>query len=300
MMLSLQDLPEAARLLAFAANSDGPQAAMARSLLETLGQAVLEPDPAYQLVLVGQRLADLGQWDIAEFAFQKAVASSPDYAEAWAMLGESRQHLGKDGWPDLLRARRIAPDSDIVLSALTLYWNRQNQPKVALVYLKKLAAKHPTEGKWQTEIGSTLAQSGDLIAAMTAFQQAVSIEPQNAQLWRNLAVFSAAYGFDFAAYSQPAIDRALSLAPKDARVLDAAGWIYLTNSDLKSAERFLQQAVAEDGGFAAAKLHLAQVYLAQNRFSIALPLLKEAAGQASDAGTALQAQRLLDQNFPGQ
>ena len=300
LLLSPQSLSEAARPLAIAGNGEGIEAENARRLLEVLGQAALQPDPAYRQMLIGQRLADLGQWDVAELAFAAAVKTAPDYAEAWAFLGESRQHLDKDGWTDLLRAKSLAPESDIVLSALSLYWNRQNKPRVALSYLHKLAANHPAEGRWQVEIGSTLAQSGDLVAAMSAYQRATEIEPENAQLWRALALFSATTGFDFTSYSQPAIERALDLSPKDLLVLDAAGWVYLTNGDLEKAEQFLQHALAEDGDFEAAQLHLAQVYLAGNRFSLASPLLNAAAAQSNDPVVALQAQRLLDKHFPGQ
>jgi predicted Zn-dependent protease len=96
------------------------------------------------------------------------------------------------------------------------------------------------------------------------------------------------------------LERALALSPKDLLVLDAAGWVYLTNGELEKAEQFLQQALAEDGDFEAAQLHLAQVYLAGNRFSLASPLLKAAAAQLNDPVVALQAQRLLDKHFPGQ
>jgi tetratricopeptide (TPR) repeat protein len=300
MLLSTRSIADAARPLAIAGNGEGVEAEYSRHLLEVLGQAALQNNRPYQLVLIGQRLGDLGQWDVAETAFQVAVKLAPEYAEAWAFLGESRQQLGKDGWTDLLRAKSIAPNSDIVLSALTLYWSRQNKPIVVLAYLQKLAANHPDEGRWQAEIGSTQAQAGDLVAAMAAYRRAVEIEPVNAQLWRALAVFSATYGFDFDAYSQPAIEQALALASKDRQVLDAAGWVYLTHGDLEKAEQFLQLALAEDDEFEAAQLHLAQVYLAGNRFILAFPLLKAAAAQNTDPTIALQAQRLLDKHFPGQ
>ncbi|HWR66438.1 MAG TPA: tetratricopeptide repeat protein [Bellilinea sp.] len=300
LLISPQSRTESARLLAIAGNGEGNDAEKARSLLEVLGQAALQTDPAYQQILIGQRLAELGEWDVAEAAFTSAVNLAPNYAEAWAFLGETRQHLGKDGRNDLMQAKNLAPESDFVLSALALYWNRQNKPEVALRYLQTLARNHPSEGAWQIEIGSTLAQSGDLVAAMSAYQRATEIEPENAQLWRTLALFSATYGFDFTSYSEPALERALALSPRDLLVLDAAGWIYLTNGELEKAEQFLQQALAEDGDFEAAQLHLAQVYLAGNHFSLASPLLKAAAAQSNDPVVALQAQRLLDKHFPAQ
>lgn len=283
-----------------ASEGHGAAAAQAGKLLEVLLMALAESNPAYQRVLLGQRLADMGEWDVAEAALEEAVRLDPEYAEAWALLGEVQQNLGEDGWNSLARAKSLNPESDVVLSAMALYWTRQEKYHVALEYLNKLAGRHPEEGRWQLEIGRTLAQSGDMLSAMNAYQRATEIEPKNSRNWLTLAVFSATYGFDSEAFSIPAITRALELAPDDPFVLDGAGWVYLTLGDLEKAEQFLQQAVKEDGGLGSAKLHLAQVYIETNRLSLALPLLKEAAAQAQDSNTAMFAERLLEKYFPGQ
>lgn len=300
LLLSTRSLEEAIPLLAAASDGKGAEAALALQLMDVLGQAVLQPDRSYQMVIIGQRLADMGIWDVAEETLQKAVQFNPDYAEAWALLGEVQQQLGKDGWTSLLRAKTLDPDSDMVISALTLYWTRQKKYNVALAYLQKLAAKHPDDGSWQLEIGNTLVEAGDMIGAMAAYQRAAEIEPDDPHNWTALAVFSATYGFDAVAFSLPAINNALELSPKDPLVLDAAGWVYLASGDMEKAEQFLQQAIAEDRDFGEAKLHLAQVYIETNRLSLALPMLQDAVRQAEDDTTAMVAQRLLEKYFPGQ
>jgi len=300
LFLSSRDPELAIQHLTAARDGEGPEAALARQLLEIVSLAVLRTEPAYQLAVIGQRLGELGQWDVAEDSFLRAVEITPNYAEAWALLGEARQNLGKDGWNDLLQARTLDPDSEIVLSALVVYWKRQKEYPNALSYLRKLADKNPTEGRWQAEIGATYALAGDLIMAMGAYQQAVTVEPDNPDNWRTLAIFSATYGFDAEAYSIPAIERALELAPSSASVLDAAGWVFLLNGDMEKAEQFLQQALIEDDDYGSAQLHLAQVFIETNRLSQALPLLKAVIKQTSDPSVALQAQRLLEKYFPGQ
>ncbi len=286
--------------LSDASNGEGVEAAQAGELLDVVRTALSAPNQAYQRVLIGQRLADMGQWDVAEAVLEEAVRLDPQYAEAWALLGEVQQNLGEDGWNSLARAKSLNPESEMVLSALALYWTRQEKYHVALAYLNILAGRHPEEGSWQLEIGRTLAKSGDMLSAMNAYQRATEIEPDDPQNWLTLAVFSATYGFDADAFSVPAITRALELAPDDPFVLDAAGWVYLTLGDMEKAEQFLQQAVKEDNGPSSARLHLAQVYIETNRLSLALPLLKEAATQAEDSNTVMIAQRLLDKYFPGQ
>lgn len=300
LLFSTRSLEEAIPLLSAASDGKGAEAVQAQQLLDVLGEAVVQPDRSYQMVIIGQRLADMGIWDVAEEALQKAVQFNPDYAEAWALLGEVQQQLGKAGWTSLLRAKTLDPDSDMVISALTLYWTRQKKYNVALAYLQKLAAKHPDEGSWQLEIGNTLVEAGDMIEAMAAYQRAAEIEPDDPHNWTALAVFSATYGFDAEAFSLPAINNALELSPKDPQVLDAAGWVYLTSGDMEKAEQFLQLAIAEDSDFGEAKLHLAQVYIETNRLTLALPMLQDAVLQAEDNTAAMVAQRLLEKYFPGQ
>lgn len=300
LLLSTQGLEEAIPFLTAARDGDGVEAVQAKQLLDGLGQAALQSNQAYQMVIIGQRLADMELWDVAEEALQTAVQLDPEYAEAWALLGEVRQQLAKDGWTPLLRAKTLNPDSDVVISALVLYWRRQEKYEVALAYLRKLAARYPDEGSWQLEIGGTLVEAGDMIEAMAAYQRATEIEPDDPQNWQSLAVFSATYGFEAEYYALPAITRALDLAPKDPQVLDAAGWVYLTSGDMEKAEQFLQLAIAEDDDFGEAKLHLAQVFIETNRLSLALPMLKDAVTEIEDRTMALIAQRLLEKYFPGQ
>ena len=283
-----------------ASEGEGAEAAAAGELLEAVSEIGAYSDQAYRLVILGQRLAVLGEWDVAREALSRAVAVNPNYAAAWALLGEVRQHLGEDGWNDLLRAKTLEPESEIVISALTLYWTRQEKYEVAVAYLHRLAAKHPEESRWQLEIGSTLAQAGDLIQAMAAYQHATEIEPENPETWRALAIFAATYGFDADTYAIPAIEKAMELAPRDPRVLDAAGWVYLVEYQFEKAEQFLQLALTEDSDFDQARLHLAQVYIGTNRYEQALPILEEVINQAEDPSLKSQAMRLLEKYFPGQ
>jgi tetratricopeptide (TPR) repeat protein len=288
---------EAIRLLTPLSASRGSEARQAARLLEALETAQENPDPAYQRVVIGQRLGELGYWDVAEQAFLEAIDSSPDYAEGWALLAEARQNLGKDGYPALRRAFELNPVSDIIQTAMALYWRRQDQPLVALGYLRVLAEKHPTEGRWQVEIGAALAQSGDLVEALHAYRRAVEIEPENAELWRSLAVFSASNGFDPQSYTLPAAQRALDLDGNNPASLDTAGYVYLLLGEWKDAEQFLQQALKVDESYAPALLHLGQVYLEMGRTSQAFQYLKRAS-ESRDEVIALTAKRLLQRYFP--
>ena len=298
LLLSYRDPAEAIKALTPVSISRLAEAKAATRLIEVLEVAAASPSRAYGLVLTGQRLGEMGHWDLAEQALLEAIALEPDYAEAWAMLSESQQNQDRDGFPALQRAAQLSPASDYVRIAQVLYWRRQNQPDVALSYLRTLAEKYPQDGKWQVEIGAILAEGGDLIEAMRAYQRAIEIEPENASLWSALAVFSAANGFDPESYTLPAMTRALELDPDGLATVAAAGWIYLALDRLDEAEQFLQQALAIDAAYPPAVLHLGQVYLGKKQLNEAYPLISRAAQQTIDPQVAGQAQRVLEQYFP--
>ena len=65
----------------------------------------MSPSECWKLAV---RLAGINHWDLAEYWMQKAVESSPDYAEAWAFLAEARQQRGLDGKEQINRALELA------------------------------------------------------------------------------------------------------------------------------------------------------------------------------------------------
>ena len=125
---------------------------------------------------------------------------------------------------------------------------------------------------WQVELGSSLAEQGDLSAAFGHYQKAVEIAPGISQYWQYLALFSVQYNYDVPAVGLPAARQAVILAPEDPTALDTMGWTLLALEDYASAERFLQQALERDPGYPLALLHLGQLYLQWQEKDNALPI----------------------------
>ena len=162
------------------------------------------------MVVIGQRLLEIQEFDLAEHTFLQAVNLNPDYAEAWVMLSEAEQSLGKDGWPALEKAQTLAPTSNMVWVEMALYYRRQGKPDKALPFLIALAEANPQDASWLTEIGATVAEQGDLIEALAYYQKAAELEPKNAAIWRALAEFSAENGVDAQTISNPAAEKTLN------------------------------------------------------------------------------------------
>ena len=276
-LLLASDDPESALVhLETAGRSEQETIPPAGHLTRALRTALFEDDPAYQQVLTGRALASLGHWDLSVRAFERAVNLAPQYAEAWALLGEARYQLDGSGQAALERANALAPQSTVVQALTALYLRRQGSAEQALDALLEVAAAEPQEAIWQVEIGSLLAEMGDLGEAQTHFKMAVEIDAHNAVNWYYLARFYLTNHMDVRAQALPAARQALLLAPEDARMADLMGWVMLELDDAASAERFFMQAIAEDPLFNLAYLHLGQLYVIQGEDEMAARFLSRA------------------------
>jgi len=140
-----------------------------------------------------------------------------------------------------------------------------------------------------------------LTVALKYYQHATDLEPSNPQTWMALASFSAANLAQLQEVGLPAARTALTLTSNSVEALDLMGRVMAGLDDTASAERFLQQAIDKNDHYAAAYLHLGQLYLDEKQPEKAFPLIKKASDLAgSDAETEMLAKRLLDRYFGGQ
>lgn len=301
LLASVVDPTKAAAHLGEAARLEPALASQAGSLQAAIATAYQSDHAGYQRVVIGRALANLGYWDLARLSFDAATKLVPEYAEGWAFLGEAQEQLDQDGSQALKQAEALDPNS-VIVKALYALWNRQNnQLEAALEQLRQIASAEPGQAVWQIEMGKTTALMGDTGAALAYFQRATVLEPSNPQAWLALADFSAVHQVQTREVGLPAARQALVLAPESAPALDLMGRVMLVLEDMKSAERFLQLAIEKDAGYAAAQLHLAQLYLQENQAPLAYPFLSRAVELAgNDSQTGLLAKRLLSQYFGGQ
>ena len=119
--------------LAQAAEIDPVFATQARELHDKIRTANLFDQPAYILLASGRQLANMGEWEYARQAFMRATDLDPQYADAWAFLGEAQQQIsgqetgsyGEAGLSDLQHALQVDPNSILANFFMGLYWERQ-------------------------------------------------------------------------------------------------------------------------------------------------------------------------------
>jgi tetratricopeptide (TPR) repeat protein len=288
---------EALPLLLEASAKDSSYTASVQVLRRGLAQAGAAEAEAYRWLMIGRALGSISQWDLAEEAFRRAVNASPEYGEAWALLGEALYHIDGSGAEELEKASRFAPDSLVVRTLLALYWRREGKPEVALTYLEALAREEPNDPKWLVDIGNTLVDAQNFTDARAAFLKAVEMAPDNTLYWQYLARFSADYEIDVRTLGLPSARQAILLAPNDAGALDVMGLTLLKLGDNASAERFLQRALEKDATYAPANLHLGWLYLQQQDAGRAYLYLKQAANLAGENPVGMNARRLLRQYY---
>lgn len=269
-----------------------------QTLISALNVADTQNNESEKKVTIGRALGLVQEWDLAFVAFEQAIALDSQHAEAWAWLGEAKQQLGQDGSVELNQALKLNHRSSTVRALRALYWYRQqNYEQMLTEYV--LASKYePPNPAWQVGVGEAHTKLGDLISALTAYQNATELAPDDATYWRLLALFCADNDIYVEEIALPAAQRAYSLSPNDVMVLDTMGFVYFSSRRYASAEQTLLQAIKLSPQYFPAHLHLALTYLAQNNRTAAyntLTYIRDADASGVYRDVALE---LLGKYFP--
>ena len=122
-------------------------------------------------------------------AFERAVATTPQSAEAWFLLGATLADLKRDAEAAvaLRRAHAFAPGQIEVLGTLAYVEYRLNNFAAAAPLLEALSARRPDDLDAQLKLGDTLARLGHPAEAARVFRGAVAAHADDGGLWMALA-----------------------------------------------------------------------------------------------------------------
>ena len=293
LLLTLTAPDRAASELILASQLDVQFDPAAQALRAALGLAALSDAPSEKFVVIGAGLGSVEEWELARAAFDSAIRADASNAEAWAWLGEANQQTGREGSAELNRALELNPNSSVVRGLRGLYFQRTGNYRDALTEFQSAASLEPQNPARFVSLGDAYALTGDLVLALESFQYAALIAPQDAAYWRLLAEFCGRYGIQLTDIGIPAAQRAVVLAPDDSRSEDVLGWLWYLDGDYPSAERHLLRALELNAQNASAYLHLGMVYLQTGD----RPRAFENLIHARDLGN-VQADDMLKQYFP--
>jgi tetratricopeptide (TPR) repeat protein len=285
--------------LSLAAELDPELSSKTKALTDNIRFARNIDDPSYPLVSAGQSLASIEEWELAEIALSKATQLNPEYADAWAYLGEALQHTDQNGLDELEKALSIDPNSVAANTFMGLYWQRQERYALALIYLHAAAKLDDLNPALQAEIGNTLGLLGNISAAESHYRRAVALAPNGSTYWRILANYYIKYETKIREEGLAAAREAVIQDPEDSASLDAIAQIYLLLDSPFIARRFLDRALAADDNFAPAHLHLGLIHILEgNTLEAFQQFLIAKTLSPPGSQTAVQATRLLETYFP--
>jgi thioredoxin-like negative regulator of GroEL len=163
---------------------------------------------------------------------------------------------------------------------------------------QKLAVQATPTGATASQLsqqGWRLWRSQEWDEAAVKFQQAVHLEPKNANAWNGLGWVQFNSGHSDAA--EESFKKVIALQPDHPAALNGLGQIYLSERKYDDAEKFLLQAAPQSS---AAWYGLARIYLLEGKFDAAEPWAQKMvdSGQADETGKkmleAAQARKLSD------
>jgi tetratricopeptide (TPR) repeat protein len=293
LLLSAYDPDRAQNHLERARQHDPEYAEQVSILLEGL-EDLDANEPALGLVSAGRALGLIDEWALAVIAFESAVRILPDYADAWAFLGEAYVRVGEDGQPFLEHALALDPNSLAAHLLLGLHHKRAGRAAQALIHLEQAAELDPRNPAIQAEIGSAHSDLGDFNQALSYFVAATEMAPGQAAFWHLLAGFSIENETQIETIALAAARQALLLDDQDVIALDLLGYGYYLIGDPASAQRFLQQALEIDPDYHPIYLHLALVHIQNSDFDLAQRRLEQTIDLAPLSIEAERAMRILE------
>lgn len=215
-------------------------------------------DPrAHEQVLMGRFF--LGKFSRADTmkaieSFAAAVATDPDYADAYAGLASAYNSLGSV----FIAGRSPAPARMLAVRAATRA--RELDPELADAY---------------AAFGWTMLYEQDWVQSEQALTRAMQLNPSHSEAHATYASFLIARGRS--AEAVDAARTALALDPLSLRARHTLGWMLYFNHDYDAAARELETALRMDPGFAFARWRLGQVHIVAGRFDDAARELEQAA-----------------------
>ena len=164
-----------------------------------------------------------------------------------------------------------APRADVADWTLLgdIYSSMEKPAEAASAYGKALElAGHDgnQSGLWTLWLlrGSALEQSGNWPDGKAALQKAYSLAPEEAVVLNHLGYSELEHGDDVAG-AKALIERANKLKPDDAAITDSLGWAHYLQGDLAGAIPKLEAAVEGDPGGAEINEHLGDAYWSAGR-----------------------------------
>jgi len=168
----------------------GQTGRLQESLIANQRAVAISPNDAQAHCNLGATLKELGRLEDAEATYRKAIAIKPEYAEAHSNLGAALQELGrlKDAEASYNKAITIKPEYAEAHSNLGATLKELGRLEDAEASYKKAIAIKPEFAEAHSNLGITLQELGRLEDAEASYKKAIAIKPEYAKAYSNLGI----------------------------------------------------------------------------------------------------------------
>ena len=191
-------------------------------LLELLASFDQNTPPAEVAQTMGVALSQIGEWPLASHALNQALDLQGDTpnGETVAFLAKTQAQLGRPAFELFEEARRIAPESALVLYMQGRYLREQGALRAARRTFAEAVIADPENAATYIEMGITRAEQGNLTAAEAWYLEALQVAENKAPFELLLARFYVEHNYQLTETGLPYLEafvKATPLMPKHTR-----------------------------------------------------------------------------------
>ena len=260
----------------------------ARNVLAVMGD---DASDGLISIRVGAALATLGEWSLAENAFQVAAAMNYPFPEAVAYVALMRVQQQLDGSIWLNQALALDDTNPDVRYVEGLYWRAlEDYDKAYNAFLIAIILD-PTIPEYYAELGNTYRIAGNLGEAEYWLLAALAISDNHPLIQQALDRLREEETFVLTV-SDLNFSRMARAEENDPAVIAANGWVLHILGQSERGLDYVNRALENDPENSRAQYDKARILIEIGREAEAVPLLETLA--AGDSPFAITAQRLLD------
>ena len=294
MMQAIDDPSGARRELKAITNNEPPAVvAMRDYLLESLGGAETADTAARQAKSMGLAFVQIGEWQLARTALERALRLDPTDAEATAFLGHAEAQLGRPAFTHLARAVESQPDWPLGHYLLGLFYLDQEAHEFAVEEFQATLRLDPGNARALADLARAYVGLGQYLEAEEALTRAAESAPDDLTFHSALVRFYADHTFQVTDRGLAAARAAANLAPEDPQTRDMLGWMYFLAGDPAKARLHLESALRLDPKLARTHYHLGVLRNAMGEEEAAQFAFLRAIDLDTDGFYRRQAQKLL-------
>ena len=195
---------------------------------QRLQNAASHPETFSRAISSGIALMGLGENELAQFCFERAVQIQPSVSDAWAWLAISKVDPNNPVPASLAFSRALRAEEKTTQFPLLAgqYYLASAQPKMAAKAFKQATQTEPTSSGAWLGYGLSIADE-NLVSSLAALQKASELAPSDPEVWQAIAEVCLRNESYIQQTAFPAIEQLISLRPEDPRT-----WILRARAEI--------------------------------------------------------------------